>query len=71
MIADYRWMHRDRNMVSSSPRRSIVGRHWFAAYKPDGESDDDPCPTVWTSVMAGNEPPGVDADEPLPYAESV
>ena len=33
--------------------------------------DDDPCPTVSTSVMAGNEPPGVDDHEPAPGAEGV
>ena len=28
--------------------------------------DDDHCPTVWTSVMAGTEPPGVDDHGPVP-----
>src|SRR5215203_5372575 len=64
-------MHRNRNMVSSSSRRRIVERVSSLGTNRMVSDDDDHCPTVWASVMAGTEPPGVDDHEPVPGGEGI
>src|SRR5215204_6688985 len=71
MIPDYRFVLCNRNMVPSKPsmrnRPSLSGLRTHRMVR----DDDDPCATVSTLVISGNETPGVDDHEPTPTAEGI
>jgi hypothetical protein len=66
MILDHRSARCNWNMV---PQQALdeewSGPSVAATIRMVRDDDDDPCPTVSTLVVAGNEQPGVDDHEPL------